>query len=82
MYERDNNPRHLSEHHFTAHIGRYANFSAYVAFYEHAVERLFCEVSERNETADMAPVPLLFLMRHTMELGYTAPIPAFYFGEL
>src|SRR6266478_3803810 len=70
MYKRDNNPHQLSEQHFKARIGRYANFSAYLAFYKHAVERLYCEVSEHNETADMAAIPLLFLMRHTMELGY------------
>lgn len=70
MYGRNNNPRGLHERHFTARIGRSANFSAYLAFYEHAVERLYCEVSEHNETADMVAIPLLFLMRHTIELGY------------
>lgn len=70
MYSGNNNPRHLDERHFTARVGQYANFSAYLAFYEHAVERLYCNVSEHNETADMAGIPLLFLMRHTMELGY------------
>ena len=70
MYERNNNPRGLHEQHFIARVGRYSNFSAYIQFYEHAVERLYCEVSEHNETADMAAVPLLFLMRHTIELGY------------
>lgn len=29
---------------------------------------------ERNETADMVAIPLLFLMRHTMELGYKSSI--------
>lgn len=70
MYGRNNNPRGLHEHHFTARVGRYANFGAYLHFYEHAVERLYCEVSEHNETADMAAIPLLFLMRHAIELGY------------
>jgi hypothetical protein len=70
MHGRNNNPRGLNERHFTARIGHYANFSAYLHFYEHAVEKLYRDVSERNETADMAAVPLLFLMRHTIELGY------------
>lgn len=70
MYSRDNNPRQLPEQRFNAHVGQSSNFGAYLAFYEHAVERLYCEVSEHNETADMAAIPLLFLMRHTMELGY------------
>jgi hypothetical protein len=70
MYSRNNNPRQLHERHFTARVGQYANFSAYLAFYERAVERLYCDVSEHNETADMVGIPLLFLMRHTLELGY------------
>jgi hypothetical protein len=70
MNGRDNNPRQLPMQHFRSRIGRHANFSAYVMLYEHAVERLYREVSERNETADLVGIPLLFLMRHTMELGY------------
>ena len=70
MHGRNNNPRGLHEQHFTAHIGLYPSFSAFVAFYEHAIEKLYSEVSERNETADAVAIPLLFLMRHTMELGY------------
>jgi hypothetical protein len=34
------------------------------------VERLYREVSENNETADAIGIPLLFLMRHALELGY------------
>ena len=70
MYGRNNNPRGFHEQYFNARVGRYANFGAYLHGYEHAVERLYCEVSEHNETADMVAVPLLFLMRHTIELGY------------
>jgi len=70
MCNQNNNPRQLQERHFTARVGQYANFSAYLAFYEHAVERLYCDLSEHNETADMVGIPLLFLMRHTLELGY------------
>lgn len=74
MHGRNNNPRQLSEHHFNARIGRQTTFSAYIAFYEHAVDKLFRDVSECNETADMVAIPLLFLMRHTMELGYKSSI--------
>jgi len=70
MYDGNNNPRTLHEGHFTARVGQYANFSAYLAFYKHAVERLYCGVSEHNETADAVGIPLLFLMRHMLELGY------------
>jgi hypothetical protein len=70
MSGRKNNPNQWPVHHFTARIGRHTTFSAYVAFYEHAVEKLFRQVSEQNETADLTAIPLLFLMRHTIELGY------------
>jgi hypothetical protein len=70
MYDGNNNPRQLHKRHFITRVGQYANFSAYLAFYKHAVERLYCEVSEHNETADMVGIPLLFLMRHMLELGY------------
>ena len=70
MYKRNNNPRELHDGHFTAHIGLYPKFSTFVAFYKDSIEKLFKAVSEGNETADVAAIPLLFLMRHTLELGY------------
>ena len=69
-FGKNNNPRHLHEGHFIAFLGNYPKFSTYVAFYENAVENLFKQVSQGNETADMVGLPLLFLMRHTLELGY------------
>jgi hypothetical protein len=69
-FGKNNNPRHLHEGHFIAFLGNYPKFSTYVAFYENAVETLFKQVSQGNETADMVGLPLLFLMRHTLELGY------------
>ncbi len=41
-----------------------------MSFYQDAVNKLFREVSEGNETADRISMPLLFMMRHAMELGY------------
>ncbi len=69
-YEKDNNPKRLHEGHFTAFITHYPKFSTFVAFYQDAVESLFKRVSQGNDTPDMVAFPLLFLMRHTLELGY------------
>jgi len=70
MLKQDNNPRKLHDGHFMAHIGLYPKFSTYVAFYTTSIEKLYRTVSEGNETADAVAIPLLFLMRHTLELGY------------
>jgi hypothetical protein len=69
-FGKNNNPKHLHDGHFTAWVGNYPKFSTYVAFYQDAVEILFKRVSMGNETADSVAFPLLFLMRHTLELGY------------
>lgn len=70
MFQSDNNPRKRRDGLFLAHIGLYPKFSAFVASYTFCIETLFKSVSEGNETADVVAVPLLFLMRHTLELGY------------
>lgn len=70
MFQSDNNPRKRRAGHFLAHIGLYPKFSAFVFSYTFCIEKLFELVSEGNETADMVAVPLLFMMRHTLELGY------------
>jgi hypothetical protein len=69
-FGRNNNPRQLHDGHFKAFVSHYPKFSTYVAFYQDAVESLFTRVSEGNDTPDMVAFPLLFLMRHTLELGY------------
>jgi hypothetical protein len=69
-FGKNNNPKRLHEGHFLAFVGNYPKFSTYVAFYQNAVESLFKGVSEGNETSDTVAFPLLFLMRHTLELGY------------
>jgi hypothetical protein len=69
-FKKDNNPRRLHEGHFRAFVSHCPKFSTFVAFYQDAVESLFKRVSEGNETPDMVAFPLLFLMRHTLELGY------------
>jgi hypothetical protein len=74
MFQSDNNPRKLRAGLFLAHIGLYPKFSAFVATYTFCIEKLFELVSEGNETADIVGVPLLFLMRHTLELGYKSSL--------
>ena len=69
-FEKDNNPRRLHEGNFKAFVSHYPTFSAFVAFYKDAVESLYRRVSEGNDTPDQIAFPLLFLMRHTLELGY------------
>ncbi len=39
-------------------------------FYKDAVDTLFREISTGKETAESVAIPLLFLMRQTLELGY------------
>lgn len=70
IYNDDNNPRNLPRGHFRAYVSHYPTFGAYAALYEDAVNSLFKRVSEGNDTPDMVCFPLLFLMRHTLELGY------------
>jgi hypothetical protein len=68
--KRNNNPRNLHEGHFTAHVGLYSKFDVFMSFYQDSVDKLYREVSEGNVTADQIAMPLLFIMRHTLELGY------------
>lgn len=68
--KRSNNPRNLHEGHFTAHVGLYSKFNVFISFYQDSVDKLYRQVSEGNETADRIAMPVLFMMRHTLELGY------------
>jgi hypothetical protein len=72
----NNNPRGKPEKYFIAHVGLYPTFSAFLLFYEHSIERLFSDVSEANGTPDLVAIPLLYLMRHAMELGYKFSLQA------
>ncbi|MBK8000644.1 MAG: hypothetical protein IPK15_18495 [Verrucomicrobia bacterium] len=54
----------------SAHIGFYPSFGAYLSFYETAVRRLFELLESGKETPDSLALPMLALMRHSMELGY------------
>src|SRR4051812_17957917 len=54
----------------TAHIGLYQSFGSYLGSYEHFIKGLFARLEAGKEPPDMIAPPLLFLMRHAMELGY------------
>ena len=41
-----------------------------MGFYCHVVERLFADIESGREPVDVVAPPLLFMMRHAMELGY------------
>ena len=68
--KRGNNPRNLHDNHFAPHLGLNIKLNVLMSYYQNAVEKLYRELSEGNETAERIAMPLLFLMRHAMELGY------------
>jgi hypothetical protein len=70
MTTETNNPLNLPNGHFTAHIGLYVDFSNYFGAYQEAAEILFQAVAKTDKTPDSIALPLLFLMRHSLELGY------------
>ena len=51
-------------------VGQRQSFASYLTAYEHAVKQLFDSVASGREPAELVAPPLLFLMRHSMELGY------------
>ncbi len=57
-------------HELIVRVGKRQSFASYLTAYEHAVEQLFDSVVSGREPAELIAPPLLFLMRHTMELGY------------
>ena len=70
MKSENNDTQNLPKGYFTAHIGLYVNFGHYFHAYQEAVEILFQEIATTKRTPDSIALPLLFLMRHTLELGY------------
>jgi hypothetical protein len=70
MSYNENNPNQLPEGFFVAHLSFYNSFANYLNSYERAVEIIFEKVASRTETPDVVVMPLFFLMRHSLELGY------------
>lgn len=57
-------------HELVVPVGKRQTFVSYLTAYEHAVKQLFDSVANGREPAELIAPPLLFLMRHSMELGY------------
>src|SRR5258706_12144392 len=74
----ESKPKLLPEGYFTAHIGCNSSWSDYGGDYQWAVEILWTEVREGRATPDKAALPLLFLVRHALELGYKWNLAEFY----
>src|ERR1041385_5924273 len=75
---RERKPKNLPGGHFTAHIGQNFSWGDYCGSYQGAVEALWSQVAEMKATPDRLALPLLFLVRHTVELGYKAALADFY----
>lgn len=56
--------------HYEAQIGSRISFGKYLGTYERAIEILFEEIESRHLPANAISYPLLFLVRHSLELGY------------
>ena len=70
LLEHSNNPKGFPESAFEARVGWFRDFGHYLFSYERAVELLYQKVASGEQTADSIVAPLVFLMRHSLELGY------------
>jgi len=81
--EKSNNPRELPKSRFQVRLGDFENFVDYLNSFERAVEILYARVSNAEETPYSMALPLLFLMRHSLELGYKYTLAELhYFNEI
>ena len=64
------NPSAVPDGHFAAHIGWNSSWNDYFQEYQSAVESLWNTICQWPGSPDRNPLPLLFLVRHTIELGY------------
>lgn len=56
--------------HFEAQIGFHVSYGSYLGAYQRAVDILFLEIKARNCPVNTISYPLLFLVRHSLEIGY------------
>jgi hypothetical protein len=74
------NHKQLSEyprHQFNAYLGFYPSFWAYLKSYKMAFETLMDKVQETGLHVDNLAFPILFIARHSIELGFKANIRYF-----
>ena len=74
----DNNPHNLRPGLFVLNLCFFRKFATYLFSYEQAVELLYGEVATGKQTAEMVGPPLVFLMRHSLELGYKFTVSELY----
>lgn len=60
----------LKRWNYEARIGFYTTFGSYLGAYREAFEILFAQIEEKNVRVNVISYPLLFLARHSLELGY------------
>lgn len=70
MSDQKTNKDKLRVYNFTFRLGWYSTDKSYLVSYEHVVKMLFNRIDQQKDKVDMVAAPLLFLMRHSMELGY------------
>jgi hypothetical protein len=70
MYK-NNNPLNAQPELFTARLGMYRTFSDYLSSYEYCVNEIYeSMVGEGRPTSmDVVANPVLFMMRHSLEIG-------------
>ncbi|MBU0967720.1 MAG: hypothetical protein KKA54_15215 [Proteobacteria bacterium] len=56
--------------HFEAQIGFHISYGSYLSAYRRAVDILFEAIEARNSPVNTISYPLLFLVRHSLEIGY------------
>ncbi len=62
---------------FEAYIGRYLNFWSYLNAYQTAFNGLVDDVDQNRISIDTVAYPMLFMARHSLELGFKANIRYF-----
>lgn len=72
----DNNKFSLQEGIFTTHIGYSYELSTFLSLYENSCNIIYNSLQEKKmKSIDMASIPLIFLMRHSIEIGLKGQIP-------
>jgi hypothetical protein len=62
---------------FEAYIGRYLSFWSYLNSYQTAFDALMEDVNQNRASVDPVAYPMLFIARHSLELGFKANIRYF-----
>lgn len=71
----DNNKYNLKNGYFESHVGHAYKHTEFIAHYETSVNILYNYLQEKKmQEKDLLAIPLLFMMRHTLEIGLKAQI--------